>query len=207
MNKSEQINELADALTRFQSKAVNIVETTENKFLGTKYADLAAILAQARALWTEEGLSVAQLPVPPTQPGHCAVETVLMHKSGQWISGTLEMAALPNKGLSVAQGMGSAITYCRRYALAAMLGIAQTDDDGSGVTHGHSNGNGQDKSPSVIDSTQLDTLSQIIAQKKRPDLTARMCKFYKIDELSQLPSTQFEHCLDMLNNTAEGKAA
>jgi hypothetical protein len=58
------------------------------------------------------------------------VETVLMHSSGEWMS---SVAAAPLSKPD-AQGVGSAITYLRRYSLAAIAGIAQEDDDGQAAT-------------------------------------------------------------------------
>ncbi len=53
-----------------------------------------------------------------------------MHSSGEWIEDTLAVPV----GKADAQGMGSAATYGRRYALAAALGIAQVDDDGNAAS-------------------------------------------------------------------------
>ena len=58
------------------------------------------------------------------------LRTTLAHKSGQWIASEL---TLPNDRMGGIQGMGSALTYARRYALAAMVGVAQDDDDGEGA--------------------------------------------------------------------------
>lgn len=136
MNKSEQINELAGALALAQAELENAKKTSNNPHFKSKYADLAEVLDTVRPVLAKHGLSFVQFPGYAHEPKVVAVETILMHKSGQFISGTV--AAPVTK--PDAQGVGSAITYCRRYSLAAVVGIAQEDDDGneaSGRKGGH----------------------------------------------------------------------
>lgn len=197
MKKSEQINELAEALSQFQAEVTDIKETAENTFLGNKYADLSDVLKTVRPLLAKHGLSVAQVPISPSQPGHCAIETVLMHKSGQWMSGPLEMPALPGKGMSVAQGMGSTITYCRRYALASMIGVTQTDDDGAGTK--------REEEIEMIDSVQVDTLKQLIEQTKTE--TAKFCQYYRVNSLKKIPLKKYENALKLLQDKLKKVAA
>lgn len=78
----------------------------------------------------------SQLPCPaPVElgAGHIGLETRLIHaESGQWIS-SMAVIPLPKND---PQGMGSAITYARRYSLCAMLGIVTEDDDGESAKIG-----------------------------------------------------------------------
>ncbi len=125
MNKSDEINELADALSKLQGEVHNAFKDRVGH--KCKYADLGSILDIARPLLCKYSLSVTQL-CGSANAGSAEVETVLMHKSGQWISSIIQMGV--EKGsMSMAQAVGSVITYARRYSLAAILGIAQTDDD------------------------------------------------------------------------------
>ena len=127
MNRSEQINELAGALALAQAELENATKSSNNPHFKSKYADLAEVLNTVRPVLAKHGLSFVQFPGYAHEPKVVAVETILMHKSGQFISGTV--AAPVSK--PDAQGVGSAITYCRRYSLAAVVGIAQEDDDGN----------------------------------------------------------------------------
>jgi hypothetical protein len=77
-----------------------------------------------RAPLANAGLSVVQL--VSSDPTHAIIETILAHSSGEWVSSTL---AVPLTKAD-AQGLGSAITYGRRYALAAIVGVCPADDDG-----------------------------------------------------------------------------
>lgn len=126
--KSEQVGELFTALSKFQGEITNAHKGTQGH--GYSYADLASILDMVKAHLAENGLSVVQMP-SQAEHGYIAVETLVAHSSGQWIEQSYSMPIPENKRNSAAQNMGSAITYARRYALAAALGIAQTDDDAS----------------------------------------------------------------------------
>lgn len=130
MNKSESIKELATALAKAQAQIENASKNAVNPHLRSKYADLAEVLNTVRPVLAENGISIVQM--PSYEGGMVSVETMLMHLSGEWISSTI--SAPVNK--QDAQGVGSATSYCRRYALAAMCGIAQEDDDGSAVSGG-----------------------------------------------------------------------
>lgn len=126
MQQSETINELAAALAKAQGHIKGAAKDTNNPFFKSKYADLASVWEACRSALSDNGLSVVQ-----TTAGDNAetvtVETQLNHSSGQWIRGSLTMK--PTK--ADPQGMGSTITYARRYALAAMVGVAPEDDDGN----------------------------------------------------------------------------
>ncbi len=86
----------------------------------------------ARPLLNKHGLSITQLTVnDAANPAVVGVEGVLIHCSGEWLSSTVYMPVEPKKGLSLAQCSGVIISYIRRYQIAALLGIAQTDNDAS----------------------------------------------------------------------------
>lgn len=126
MNRSESINELATALAKAQATIEGAHKSKDNPaFRGAKYADLAQCLDAARKALTDNGLCVLQ-PARSTDAG-VEVETMLAHSSGQFISETLTIP-LTKKD---AHGVGSAITYGRRFGFCAMIGVAQEDDDGN----------------------------------------------------------------------------
>lgn len=136
MNRSESITNLAKALAEAQGKVENASKTSKNDHFKNKYADLAEVLNTIRPVFAEHGLSIVQL--PSYESPMASVETILMHSSGEFISGTCSAPV----SKADAQGVGSAITYLRRYSLAAVAGIAQEDDDGNGAT-GAGNANQQ----------------------------------------------------------------
>lgn len=126
MKMSESISNLATAMSLFQSQVAGAKKSSDNPYYNSKYADLAEIWKTIREPLTANGLSVIQTS-DVSDPEIAIVETILMHKSGEWIMGSSSMK--PKK--SDPQGVGSAITYARRYGLSAILGIHQEDDDGN----------------------------------------------------------------------------
>ena len=131
MLKSEQINDIAAALSLAQGELENAPKTSENVHFKSKYADLAEVINCIRPVFSKHGLAFTQF--VSYDAGIVSVETVLMHKGGQWLSGTISAPVSKQD----AQGVGSATTYCRRYSLAAVAGLAQEDDDANAaVGHG-----------------------------------------------------------------------
>lgn len=129
MQTSEQINELATALAKAQGSMGGALKDSANPFFKSRYADLESVWNACRKALAENGLSVVQS--ASATDGGIAVTTMMLHSSGQWMRDTLP---LNPKDMSP-QGIGSAITYGRRYALAAMAGVYQTDDDAE-AAHG-----------------------------------------------------------------------
>ena len=134
MKHSEQLNELAGALSEYQATAKNPGNTAKNPFLKNKYAPLNDILGMVRTELAKHGLSVSQLVGGEDKIG---VTTMLLHKSGQYIADTVSLTPENSKGLSVAQNAGVVITYLRRYGLASILGIAGEDDTDGGAGADH----------------------------------------------------------------------
>lgn len=126
MIKSPEIKNLATALNKFQAEVEPVKKGASNPFFKSKYADLASIIEAIRKPLSDNGLSFAQFPA-----GDGGLTSILMHTSGEWIEETYIMKPVDAKP----QTAGSAITYMRRYALGAMLGIAtEEDDDGNAAS-------------------------------------------------------------------------
>jgi hypothetical protein len=123
MITSESISDLAAALCKAQTVMGGALKDSANPFFKSKYADLESVWSACRQALTSNGLSVVQ--GTDGTDVSVGVSTRLIHTSGQWIESTVWMT--PKDGSP--QAVGSAITYARRYGLAAMVGIYQTDDD------------------------------------------------------------------------------
>jgi hypothetical protein len=111
---------LSKALIEFQSKLIKVKKDSKNPHFGNKYASLSQIIEAIQQPLAECGLTIIQLPV-----GECQLETILLHTSAEWISETYTMRPQRNDP----QGIGSMITYQRRYALGAMLNLNIEEDD------------------------------------------------------------------------------
>lgn len=128
MTTSEQINEIAGALSKAQADIQNVVKDAKNPHFKSDYATLDAITDMVRPAFAKHGLAVVQ--IPNYADGMVTVQTLVTHSSGQWIKG--DTSAPVSK--ADAQGVGSACTYLRRYSLAAIAALAQTDDDGNAAS-------------------------------------------------------------------------
>ena len=120
-----ELNELAAALAKAQGEILPAPKDADNPFFKSKYASLPAVREAVREVFAKNGLSVVQM--PSVEGGHLHLKTLLLHSSGQ----TLDCGTLTAEvDLSNPQKAGSAITYFRRYALAAISQtVADEDDD------------------------------------------------------------------------------
>lgn len=132
---SSDLAELAVALAGFHSECPKVLKESFNSHHNQKYADLGDILGVINPVLGKHGLSVVQMPVEPV-----TLVTMLVHKSGQYIRSTSQIRAMetiikrgtggsPDTIGITPQSYGSALTYQRRYALAAVLSLCIDEDD------------------------------------------------------------------------------
>jgi len=125
--RSAEINELAKALSKAQGVMKSAPKNKVNPHLKSKYADLASILDAVRAPLSDNGLAYCQI-IEGKGP-EITCYTDLMHVSGQWVRGKFSY----HSAQTGIQQIGACITYVKRYALSAILGIASDEeDDGEG---------------------------------------------------------------------------
>lgn len=129
MQTSETIGKLAEALAKAQGAIQGAIKDQANPYFKSKYADLSSVWDACRKPLSENGLAIVQTTCGH-DPDNVTVETLLTHLSGEWIKSTLTMRPVK----SDPQGIGSCITYARRYSLAAMVGVAPEDDDGNAAS-------------------------------------------------------------------------
>lgn len=135
--QSQDITELAKALLNVQRQLQPIPKDSENPFTKSWYASLKSVMAACRDALFDNDIWLCQYPVPVDEPACLGLVTKLTHaESGQWQS-SLAVVPLPRAD---PQGMGSAMTYLRRYSLTAMLGMVSEDDDGEGAKAGQKSG-------------------------------------------------------------------
>jgi hypothetical protein len=124
MTRSETVGTIGGALAKAQAAMKPALKDAQNPHFKSSYADLASVWEACRAHLTAHGIAVVQS--PEADGKRVAITTLLLHGSGEWVSGTLAMVARDD----TPQSIGSAITYGRRYGLASMVGVAPDDDDG-----------------------------------------------------------------------------
>lgn len=121
--RSDELKDLIAALTKAQGAMPSVPKDANNPHFNSPYATLDAVWDAVRGPLTSNGLAVVQT-VQPHQASWVLL-TTLYHTSGQWISGITPLLLDKQTG----QGLGSAMTYSRRYALMAICGVAPADDD------------------------------------------------------------------------------
>jgi len=125
MKMSETIAELAAALSKAQGQIEAATKGSVNPAFRSKYADINALRDAIREPLAVNDLSLLQF--PRTLEGRVEVETMILHKSGEYMAETLSMPVSKQD----AHGIGSALTYARRYGMSALLNLAADDDDGN----------------------------------------------------------------------------
>jgi hypothetical protein len=143
--QSTAVDQLATALAKAQAEFQAAPKGAVNPHLGTRYADLSAIIQASRGPLAANGLSVVQRVAtayaPDLSSGTVTVSTTLLHASGQWVAnGDLSLPVLPaqRKGGDrekqvTPQSVAAVITYARRFDWASLVGVAVGDDDAHGV--------------------------------------------------------------------------
>jgi len=170
-NKSESIKVISMALVLFHTKLKNVGKDGKNPFFKSDYATLSNILKGIREPLLEAELSFVQFPV-----GENGLTTVLMHSSGEWIEGTYYMKPMSAKP----HDAGSVITYQRRYALGAILGINIDNDDDGNIA----------STSNFIDDKQLNELRDFLISLDKDE--AKFCSFLKVATLEVLPKSQYQ---------------
>jgi hypothetical protein len=122
------MKEFAKALAKVQTEIGTASKSSTNPHFKSRYADLAEVWATWQEVGPKHGFSVIQ--TTAIADGVTCLQTTLLHESGDSMTGIYPL--MPSK--NDPQGMGSAMTYARRYTLAAMVGIVQDDDDGNAAS-------------------------------------------------------------------------
>lgn len=156
IRSSEQTDELVAALVKCQGQLENVKkdQTANTGSYRYSYADLAAVVEAARPIISDHGLAVTQFPGWEDQTD--VLTSRLLHTSGQWLESSMRLMSVTN-----AQAHGSALTYARRYAYCAILGIVTEDDDGAAATAHHGPASSDTGGPT---SAQLGLLRGLIGE-------------------------------------------
>jgi hypothetical protein len=186
IEQSPSIAKLAAALVQVQGTVEGAVKGKANPaFKGTKYADLAAVWDACREQLVANGLTVVQFPGEMVE-NRMTMTTQLSHESGEWMRGTL---SIPLSKVD-AQGYGSAVTYARRYALAAVVGVCPEDDDGNAASRPAPR---QEYTPPADPVLSQDQRREIMMLAEKAHVDAKtLCAKCKIDAVANLPATRFD---------------
>lgn len=152
MKTSEKIDLISKALCEAQKEVGAAIKGSKNPYFKSNYADLTAVIDSVKEPLNSHGISFLQL-VNSSENGD-TVETILLHESGQYISTETKVyCAKPNDP----QAFGSGITYSKRYALQAALGLPTEDDDGNAAS-------GKTTTPAKPDAELIDKMRIMIEE-------------------------------------------
>lgn len=181
---SGDVSALAKAFVAAQKATEAVKKAATNPHFKSKYADLAEVVEATVPALNDNGIGVMQS--PGFDGKLVSVTTVLLHESGATATATLHM----NPTKSDPQGVGSAITYARRYALLAMTGAAPEDDDGQAASQPRQ----QTKREEPNKTTIQEQVDASIRAVKNAKTTGEVDDLYK-------RSTDFRASLDKVERT------
>lgn len=201
---SAQLNELASALAKAQGMMGNAKKSSANPFFKSKYADLAECWDTIREPLSVNGLAIIQLPGKVTMHEKdkvLSVTTMLVHSSGQYIKNIFEIYLAK----ADAQGLGSAITYARRYALTAIVGLAQEDDDGNAACG--NNVQEEHHDVKVLDNGNVRFIDGTICEVKAGNGKYYRVEQFKLEQLQKmLDNPNFPSAQDAVKVAIEAKS-
>lgn len=189
-------DKLFTALSKAQAEIENAEMDATNPHYGSQYASLDSVLSAVRPSLTKHGLCLIQMPrYESTDKGTLVVlETILGHASGQEIRNWFSM--YPPK--QDPQGIGSCLTYMRRYTVMAICGISGAYDDDAEAT----NPEAATISPQEADEI-LNKADELFGDDA-DNLLQRMCeKLFMVDAVAQIPEGQAELAIRRLENQAK----
>jgi ERF superfamily. len=132
MLHTDQINELATALSKAQGQIKSAEKDGTNPHFKSHYSTLDSVWEALRDPLSKNGLSISQ--TLSCENEMIILTTILMHSSGQWIKSSMPIIRVT----ATPQAIGSACTYMKRYSLAAIAGVTSgEDDDGNEAEKNH----------------------------------------------------------------------
>jgi hypothetical protein len=199
---SAEIKELAIALCKVQSELPVAGYNKDNPFHKSKYADLTGCVMASRQILTANGLCVSQVFLP--KDGINYLITLLIHKSGQWLSSCIELKPADNK----AQTLGSLLTYLRRYSYNSITGVVTGDEDDDGeqaqARHIAAEAPKKPNSKPKISLEQVKILvKEVGSDKSLMDEIMRKCN---LKTLADLEADRFDGALKWIKETKAKKA-
>jgi hypothetical protein len=211
--QSEQIGELAGALAKAQAeiaapkKGRTAQIRSEKGAYSYHYADLADVIECYRAPLSKHGLALAQ--ATRVENGHIVLTTKLLHSSGQWLD-----SEYPITIFNRPQEQGSAITYARRYAVTALLGIAaEDDDDGAAAQEGtpkqaKAAPKPEPVKPSALTQTEIESVHSLAKKagyKSTAELAPILHNICGVSKASELSKNELPAVLEALGAMAAQK--
>ena len=175
---------IAAALAAAQAQMGKALKSANNPHFKSKYADLSSVVDATMPALNANGIAVIQ-PMQESETGR-VVMTKFIHTSGEVLECAIPLIVAKND----MQGMGSAITYARRYGLMSLAGIAPEDDDGNAAAQA---------APRTISADQFIALRDTAEQAGVS--SDKICAAYGAPSLEQFPVEAFDRAMKKLRAT------
>jgi hypothetical protein len=196
--QSEQISELMGALAKAQGKMQGAIKDSANPFFKSRYADLASVWNACRDALSENNLAVSQT-VRERESGEMYLHTMLAHSSGQWTASTMPIRIKSDGKTNELQVLGSCLSYLRRYALAAIVGVAPSDDDDGNTANAYKAE--PPPKPTLITINQINALRGLLSKCDNEYIEKIMSwlSSHKIMSLEAMPVSFFDPIMTRIN--------
>lgn len=185
MLQSESIKELSTALAKAQGALKPAVKDSLNPHFKSKYADLASVWEACREPLSSNGIAIVQFPAS-FENNVMTLITRITHSSGEWLQQTMTCPVTKPD----AQGIGSALSYMRRYVLSAVVGIYQDDDDGNSASFAPK------ERPATLTVDEIATIGTLAVNTKTE--LSKICAFYGKKDLAEIERLHFNKIVEML---------
>lgn len=175
MKRSETIIEFAKALSAFNAEVGALSKDAENPFFKSSYLTLDKIIEETRPILQKHGLSVMQFPSGDGQT--VSVTTMLLHTSGEFIeSEPLIMKPVKNDP----QGIGSCVSYARRYSYQAILSLNTGEDDDGNNASGKNKGSQNNQPPKTNNNNNNNNTPKPISEGQKKAIGAKIDVLIKL---------------------------
>lgn len=190
--QSDQINELMTALSKAQGIMKPAIKDSTNPHFKSSYADLASVWEACRDALSKNGLAITQ--TMDLLGDKQVLVTMLGHISGQFMKSVI---ALPIQRPG-SQELGSCLSYCRRYALAAIVGVYQDDDDGEKAQTPYRENGYKSSVKSSLTSDQVATLKKLSSSVSDKDYMKQLNEYLKVGNILDLDPKDYERAIRSL---------
>jgi len=189
MLTSESITTIMPAFIKAQANFAPALKSATNPHFKSKYVALDGVIDAVAAPLREQGIAIMQM--TDIEDARTILVTRLIHSSGEWLGSRYPVHPVK----ADPQGEGSALTYARRYALMALVGIAPEDDDGNAAVKAVEK---------PITTAQAATLRDWIEQTASD--TDKFCAVFGVDNVDAIPAGMFDKALAALQRKAKQAA-
>lgn len=184
MKTSPTLAKIAPSLLAAQAEITWATKDSTNPHFKNRYADLQSVIEAIKPTLNKNGIFFSQHPTP-SDAGTLGLTTILLHSSGEWIEDTA-IIPLPKND---PQGYGSAMTYGRRYGLAAICGLFQSDDDGEAAKPAQMPVR-DTQSPAMANKADIEAINTFAAYVDTGPVVAKAFSHYGVKTSKELTAEQ-----------------